>query len=170
MNNCQRFESLYKNNTHKGGCHGPGKLGDEYVCPTIGEASPARSMPGQNPACNEHADNMGKLAYCMSAQAGGGAADSRGLVFTATGQLEKSKKPCGCQKGGSEDAVAATATHTQGTPVTGFFIDVSAPKIGGQPVRGTHDNVLMDTTYTQSEHFMDRKFDCRQPSWEPNCL
>jgi hypothetical protein len=92
-----KFLSFYGNNKSQSTCHGSGSLGDSYVCPspTIG----GKGVKPSQPACGVPTPNMGRLSYCAKAQVGGGSTE--GMIFTATGQLDKKKRGCGCQKGGS---------------------------------------------------------------------
>lgn len=93
MNNHQRFQAFYGNNKNPGSCHGAGRMGDGYVCPkpTIGGTEPG-IISKQNATCGVPVANLGRLAYCAQAQTGGGSV--KGMIFTATGQLNKKKRSC----------------------------------------------------------------------------
>lgn len=103
MNNSQRFQAFYGNNKNSGNCHGAGKIGDKYVCPTptIGGTrwTEKSKISKQNAACGVPVANLGRVAYCDQAQVGGRSVE--GMIFTATGQLNKKKRSCGCQSGGA---------------------------------------------------------------------
>lgn len=199
MDNHQRFQAFYGNNKHTDTCHGSGRMGDGYVCPspTIGGTGP--KLIKHNTACGKPVPNMSNLSHCPQTQVGGG------MMFTATGQLINKKQNCGCQKGGKgKKPTSPTSpmfndmldpnysgdssvldyprnTHKcsssydnydngRGTPVNGYYYDVVGNPVGNRPEYGTHDNIKPNNLTARKGNLLDRKFDCQQPFWCEKCI
>lgn len=163
MDDHQRFQLFYGNNKYPKNCHSADKIGDGYMCPspTIGGTGAGLDMK-QNASCGVPVANLGRVAYCPQQQVGG-SSSSKGLMFTATGQLRK-KKPgqdCGCQSGGG---------NSQLSPINGYYLDVAAAPVGNRPVHGTHNNIEVNALASWNTNLPDHRFDCSQPSWHHKCV
>jgi hypothetical protein len=193
-----KFLSFYGNNKAKATCHGSNSLGASYVCPTptIG----GKGVKKTKLACGVETPNMGRLAYCASAQVGGGSTD--GMMFTATGELGKKNSKCGCQKGGSHPRKHTKSNNpslpnysgdntkldfprsscncrsssycdyknNRGTPISGYYLDVSAPAVGNRAAHSTYNNMSQRTVGPDNGNLLNRKFDCQQPFWCEKCM
>lgn len=190
MSNHDRFMTFYGKGNYST-CHGSGNAGEQYVCPLPTMGGPIKGpLLKQNPKCGGIVDNMGQLAYCAQAQVGGGCSD--GMIFKATGQLGKKKRGCGCKGSGANNKKSKkcecmgkcncnkhnkkkTAQYTDsnignGTPISGFFLDVAAPSVGNRPVYASHTNMSPNTLSSINDNLMNRNVGCRQPFWDEKCL
>lgn len=72
------------------------------------------------------------------------------------------------QTAGTAPAAASTE-HSKGTPIIGYYLDLSAPPVGGRPVHRAY-NITEGNTVNDSGNLLDRQFDCRQPVWKWECI
>jgi len=183
MNNKERFQRLYngdKSLSYKA-CDSV-DIGSSYRCPIPTIGGPITNNNIHHPRTNNECDlpeyNMGKLVHCPSSAQKGGGGDKKpsdtmhDMIYNATGQFVKTKAYM-AKLTPEKDTHLQYGHDLQESP--GYFLDLSAPRIGNRAVHKTRsynktDAQTANKKVNNAVNYPGRGFDCSTPKWDKSCI